>query len=525
MREMDEKTFEIRDGEIDVEEIMARIRENIRRRKEAGMYPADPVFPAVPDDRGVHGGTSATARDIASLSDTWNIQNSGYFISSHRPVAGKFLVKGRELVHGEVRRYVDPVFWKQSEFNGSVARVFNDLDVRLADLESRLHPDGAYITTVRDGATRQILGVLNKVRSEIRGEVGGQIQQTEVELRDEISSVQKQTEADVRDIAAGMKSDIKAIMQECLRREDEEIRAEISSLRAEIETAKVNRTIIDEVVQKEVQKALLSMDTEIRNRAWLVGLQDRTDTAKYREQPGGDTPYMGDINYFLFNDEIGPAWSRVGGRPSDTPNVFEDLTALFGDCNNVLDIGCGKGYFLNLLKESGIGCYGIDVNEDFVMYCQKLGLNVEQVDAHTHLGEIDEKSLDGVYIGQLVEHLDADRILDLLKLCYGKMQYGSYIAILTPNIESVIVSANLFYMDPTHKTHVHPEVLKFLLKSCGFREIEERYYQPVPDDKKLKLLVACDSLDKETLDALNHNIGILNNFLFGYRDYLLIGKK
>ena len=113
---MSDTPFEIKDDEINVEEIMEKIRENIRRRKEAGIYLPDPdptVPPQVPAEN-----STEFARDLACLSGNWDIQNRSYFISSHWPVAGKVLVKGRELVHGEVRRYVDPVIWKQAEFIG-----------------------------------------------------------------------------------------------------------------------------------------------------------------------------------------------------------------------------------------------------------------------------------------------------------------------------------------------------------------------------------------------------------------------
>ena len=182
-----------------------------------------------------------------------------------------------------------------------------------------------------------------------------------------------------------------------------------------------------------------------------------------------------------------------------------------------------------MLKENGIGGYGIELNEDFVRYCQRLGLEVKKIDALTHLKTIEDKSIDGIFMGQVIEHLPPDVSHDVLKLCYQKLQYGAYLVVVTPNILNVMVSTNLFYMDPTHINHVHPEVIKFLLRSCGYRDIQERFYQPIPDEYKLKKIDLGDTSNteeqKKFLEITNNNIDMLNNLLFGNRDYAVIAKK
>ncbi|WP_342771699.1 hypothetical protein, partial [Methanoculleus sp. UBA331] len=190
--------FEIKDDEINVEEIMQKIRENIRRRKAAGVYPADPDPAGVP--RAPAGGDSGIARDLAYLSGNWNIQNNSYFISSHRPVAGKVLVKGRELIHGEVRRYVDPVIWKQAEFNRATGRVL-------------------------EGVTRQVSGI-ESLREEILSEVGEQV-------RSEVAA-----------LAAEMKAEI-------TREIREQVQAAILAMDTDIE----NRTWLAKVLEERALRS------------------------------------------------------------------------------------------------------------------------------------------------------------------------------------------------------------------------------------------------------------------------------
>ena len=464
--------FEIKDDEINVEEIMEKIRENIRRRKEAGVYPPDPDPAASQDPAGAN---TEIARDLAYLSGNWDIQNRSYFISSHRPVAGKFLVRGRELVHGEVRRYVDPVIWKQAEFNRATGRVLEGLRQQ-----------------VREEASRQIQATI--------GEVCSRIKERHQKQDSEISGLEEQLRAEITELV-------------------EQVKAEIAG-----EVRKQLKAEVAREVREQVQAALLAMDTDIENRAWLA----RVLEGRIHENYTSDQPHANlaeresSINYFLFSDEI-------GNIPPVSFPIFNDAATLFRGCKNVIDIGCGRGSLLRNLQSSNIGCYGIDLDENNVLFCEKYGLNVQLSDAIEHLQNLDEKSLDGVFIGQVLEHMSIDTICNLIKLSYEKMQYGSYIIIVVPNITSVQVSANHFYLDPTHTTHLHPEVIKFILKSSGFREIQEKLYQPVSDDIKLDRIEAADPVEdgisEKVKKIINSNVDKLNSMLFDDRDYCVFAKK
>ena len=95
---MDDNTIEIRDDEINVEEIMEKIRENIRRRQEAGELPSDPntLIPSFSCINTTTEFNESYQRDLATISSTWDIHNNTYFISSHHKYLGKFLITGRQ---------------------------------------------------------------------------------------------------------------------------------------------------------------------------------------------------------------------------------------------------------------------------------------------------------------------------------------------------------------------------------------------------------------------------------------------
>jgi len=474
---MSDTPFEIKDDEINVEKIMEKIRENIRRRKEAGVYPPDPDQDVVP--QAPAGSSTEISRDLAYLSGNWDIQNRSYFISSHRPVVGKYLVKGRELVHGEVRRYVDPVIWKQAEFNRATGRVLGEVTRQFSGIESLRQQ-------IREDTTKQIQATLGEVHSRLR--------EQDIEVRNGISEAEEQIRGEVAELVARMKAEI-------AEEAGEQIRSEVA---------------------KQVQSTILAMDTDIKNRAWLAKtLEGRahrgaSGDAELPLSPSADTG----LNYFAFENHF-------RGSREDIKERQRAFIRYFEGCSNVLDIGCGRGEFLELMRDAGIDARGVDLDETMVEFCRSLGLEVELNDAVSYLEHLDDESLDGIFIDQVVEHLEPAYLVRLLELCHRKMKFGYYLVAETVNPLSFASFAN-FYIDMTHVRPVHPATLKFLFGAAGFREAETRFSSPAPAEITLQKLIPTEVIDDERkafIESYNHNIDSLNGLLYGAQDYAIIGKK
>lgn len=133
-------TIEIHDDEIKSEEILAKIRENIHRRKESGSY-LDPMPEILNKNKQeiTLKGNDAISRDLDYLTTNYDVQNKNYFISSHRPLIGPFLITGRKLVNGEVKRSIDPVFVKQTEINACNARISRELMHKNGELNIKIN--------------------------------------------------------------------------------------------------------------------------------------------------------------------------------------------------------------------------------------------------------------------------------------------------------------------------------------------------------------------------------------------------
>jgi SAM-dependent methyltransferase len=130
-------TFEIRDDEIDVEDIMRQIRENIKKRKYVETYSEEEINKPVGFSCVADVSSNDKKWDLEYFNESGDIHNNDYLISSHRPLIGWFLVKGRELINGEIRRYIDPIIFKQTEFNISMIQIVNNIICRLSDIDHK----------------------------------------------------------------------------------------------------------------------------------------------------------------------------------------------------------------------------------------------------------------------------------------------------------------------------------------------------------------------------------------------------
>jgi O-antigen chain-terminating methyltransferase len=458
---MDNNTIEIRDDEINVEEIMEKIRENIRRKQAAGELPPDPNT-LIPSSSCINTNaefSESHQRDLATISSTWDIHNNTYFISSHHKYLGKFLVKGRQLVHGEVRRCVDPIVFRQTEFNASAVRL-------------HIHASQQYVE-LENAFTRLKQETDQKIKNSI------DIAKTELDSKNETRVQELDSKNETR-------------VQELDSKNEMRFREWFSQLDADIHT----RASLAHVLEERIEKGLVQKGTVSESIT-------HTDT-----------------NYFLFEERFRGSREVIKQRQLSFLHYFEN-------CSRVLDIGCGRGEFLEILRDHKIGGIGIDLDADMVIYCQSRQLTVEQSDAITYLEKLEDKSLDGIFIDQVVEHLEPEYLVRLLALCHKKLKFGYYIIVETVNPLSFVSFVN-FYIDMTHKRPIHPETLQFLLSAAGFRESEKKFFSPVSDEGRLKKITESRNLDdpaRKNDIVYNYNIERLNTILFGAQDYAIIGKK
>ena len=181
----------------------------------------------------------------------------------------------------------------------------------------------------------------------------------------------------------------------------------------------------------------------------------------------------------------------------------------FRACRNVLDIGCGRGEFLEMMKSADIPAKGIDLSRESVDTCRHKALDAEVADLFVYLENMPEASLDGIFCSQVVEHLPPERLPEMIRLCATRLQRNGVLAIETPNPECLAIFATHFYLDPTHQRPVPHPLLAFYLEEFGMGNIEVRKLSPAADS-----MPSVQSLPEDFREAF-----------FGGLDYAILGKK
>jgi O-antigen chain-terminating methyltransferase len=180
----------------------------------------------------------------------------------------------------------------------------------------------------------------------------------------------------------------------------------------------------------------------------------------------------------------------------------------FAGCHNVLDLGCGRGELLEVLRDARIPARGVDANPGCVAVCAAKGLCAETADLFTFLSGTGEE-FDGIVSAQVVEHLPPLRVPELVRLASERLKQGGLLAIETPNPECLAIFATHFWIDPTHTRPVPATLLSFWMEEAGLGAVEVIALNPA----------------EESVPALRSLPHDLRAALFGGLDYAIFARK
>src|SRR5919201_637955 len=170
--------------------------------------------------------------------------------------------------------------------------------------------------------------------------------------------------------------------------------------------------------------------------------------------------------------------ARFSGDPKTIYEQDRRFVEVFRGRKRILDLGSGRGTFLELMRDEGIGAYGVDIDARLVELCREKGFEVYRVDAETHLRQLRDASIDGAFAAHFAEHT--------------------------------------FWTDPSHRRPIPPELFEFLLLVEGFVDVRVETYA-ASEETQLK-----EDVDDP---VMRENLRYLNDRLFGDRDYAVIGYQ
>jgi len=210
-------------------------------------------------------------------------------------------------------------------------------------------------------------------------------------------------------------------------------------------------------------------------------------------------------DYFAFESRMRGSTDSIRERQR---RYLDDLRA----AAPVLDIGCGRGELLGLLREAGVEARGIDADADMAAYARGEGLDVEQADLIEYLGRTPDGSLGAIFMGQVVEHLPGPTLAQSLGLAAAKLRPGGVLIAETINPLSPIALRN-YFADLTHAQPLVPETLELLARQAGFAETEIRF-----------LNEPAERLTEPDDPVIAANVRRLNELLFAPLDYALVAR-
>lgn len=176
---------------------------------------------------------------------------------------------------------------------------------------------------------------------------------------------------------------------------------------------------------------------------------------------------MNDNFYKAFEDRYRGARAIIKARLTAYLPFIAPLAALHAPAR-ALDLGCGRGEWLELVQENGFTARGVDLDDGMLSACRALGLDVETQDALAALRALPDASVALVSAFHLVEHIAFDDVQALIAQALRVLQPGGLLIMETPNPENLTVGAHSFYRDPSHLRPLPPELLQFAAEFGGF---------------------------------------------------------
>lgn len=506
--------------EEEIKQLRTEEREQADRKYNDALTALDGTVQCVPSDM-PHPPPSLDEHQITPLNQLWNIL-------AETPSMG---TGWRGRVRTFIWELVSPFFSRQQDFNSAVVDHINrnvpvQRETRKA-IESTIGELRAQLEALVSFESHLILYV-----QQITLYVDTKDRFCEADLRADIRMVEgylRRAEADLRGLNADLVSDLfrqVRLFGTALGGVSDEIQIRWESMvarerRYEARTAAL--TTAHEELRTSVgmvQQAAMTLKREIERLMSVVdaregeplGTASMAVTASVNTAVSGSD--IGSYKYVGFEDKYRGSQEVIGQR-------LTDYMTLFAGASDVLDVGCGRGEFLDLLRQHNVTARGLDINHEMVEMCRARGLDVTEADALGYLRAAPDESLGGLFAAQVVEHLQPDYLLQMLETAYFKLRPGAKIVLETINPACWFAYFESYIRDITHVRALHPDTLNYLLLANGFQRVEIRYSAPYPEERKLRPLPGEGDLS----ETFNANVEKLNQLLFTHLDYAAIAEK
>ena len=306
--------------------------------------------------------------------------------------------------------------------------------------------------------------------------------------------------------------------------ETQSVRAQFQDESRRLESKQAEIGTRSEVTEKELRAELariLAKQQEVRSELVMQAQRTNLLLEKAREQLSAsgkqdslqamaqEASHTLDAFYMALEEQFRGTRKEIKERL----RIYLPLIAnedMGTEASPILDVGCGRGEWLELLRENGMYARGVDSNRMQVTQCRDLGLEAEEAELLAYLRSLPNSSLGAVTGFHIVEHLPIDTLVAFLDETVRVVKPGGVVIFETPNPQNVLVGSCNFYFDPTHRNPLPSPVLQFLLESRGFQKVQV-----------LKLNPSDEAPVKGNTDLAKR----FNEYFYGPMDYAVLGWR
>jgi len=211
---------------------------------------------------------------------------------------------------------------------------------------------------------------------------------------------------------------------------------------------------------------------------------------------------------------------RFRGEEAEVKEKLKKYLSIFSSVDHILDIGCGRGEFIELLQQEGKEAEGIDISLSMLRVAKEKGLKCQKSDALQYLKEKGDESIGGIFSAQVIEHLQPDYLREMVLESFRVLKKGSPIVLETVNPLSIFALSNIYFLDVTHQKPLHPEYMRYLLESSGFNDVSILYSEQLEAELLQEI-----SPESPIATAFNSNVDKLNKLLYTSPVYAVTGVK
>ncbi len=464
-------------GRPNIDQIMSQIRADVRAELEKVENDSRPPFLRAADSKPASATPVLYSEELNYLNANWNNWVAGTQVASHRPFIGPVIVR--------VKKFILDLFWgalggyfeREREFHMNLVRFLNStaryIDARDAEIFWQL---------------------VQKFDNDLAA-----VNERLDRMYDEAMATIRTFELDFSKRIATLETDRDMLVEVGTR-----LREQVGELDTLIRS--VERTVA------------------VATKPLITDLGQASSSNKLPISISGNGSNENGVNdgidYLLLENRYRGSEELIKSRLADYLPYFRSAKGV------VIDLGCGRGEFLELLGKAGIEAYGVDLNEAMIALCQSKNLPVSLANCLGYLEQVEDGSLGGIFASQLVEHLTRQELDQLLGLAARKLRPDAPILLETINPASLIALSSNFFRDPTHVWPLHPDTLRFMMEMRGLRTGETLLRSPFPEAATLRKVEVSPALParwRVTLEAINQNIDRLNGILFGSQDFCAIG--